>query len=210
MTTGPMEERPVNIVGSSVFGRYHKISSEKTYNMFVSDDWLVSFAGWKAQLALLPSGQGRGLFHSIPGNFLIAVVNASVYRIDVNLAPIFIGTIDSAQGEVYMDENLQHQICIVDGIKAYLYNWSGAPLLFPQTLDARLVPNYVSFHNNYFLFGNTNQTAFGNQWFIYEYATETTISLVTNKTLLTKPDSAIAVKRIPGQGSNVQIGRAHV
>ncbi len=38
------EQIPIQIVGSSTFGRYDKIGSGLTYNMFISDGWLVNFA----------------------------------------------------------------------------------------------------------------------------------------------------------------------
>ena len=41
------KQEPVNIVGGSTFGRYRKISSEKTYNMFITDEWLVNTAGYQ-------------------------------------------------------------------------------------------------------------------------------------------------------------------
>src|SRR5882757_691820 len=105
---------PVNVVGSSIFGRFPKISLEKTYNMFTSDEWLINYAGFKKALDFSPSGQGRAFFHSIRGNFLIAVVSSSVYRLDGNVIPTFVGQINTAFGEVYVDENLSSQICIVD------------------------------------------------------------------------------------------------
>lgn len=199
------EQVPVNIVGSSIFGRYHKISSEKTYNMFISDDWLINFPGWKRVVELLPEGEGRGLFHSIRGNFLIAVVNSAVYRININLSTVLIGNLATFSGEVYIDENLSNQICIVDGVNAYIYNHSLPPNLTIQTLDANLVPSYVTYHNTYFLFGNGNITNAGSLWYVYEPATDTTIQKFANIALQTKPDYAIAVKRIPGQASNVLV-----
>ena len=51
----------VNIVGSSTFGRYKKISSEKTYNMFVSDEWLVNTAGYQKVYELLPEGDRKSV-----------------------------------------------------------------------------------------------------------------------------------------------------
>ena len=38
---------PLNIVGSSVFGRYSKISTERTTNMFISQDFLVDYTGYQ-------------------------------------------------------------------------------------------------------------------------------------------------------------------
>lgn len=196
---------PVNIVGGSTFGIYDKISSAKTYNMFISDNWLIGFAGWKRQYELLPEGQGRGIFRSVRGNFLIVVVNSNVYRLNENLAPTLIGSLSSSSGQVFIDENLASQICIVDGINAYIYNYSLAPNLTIQTLLAGLIPRYVTYHNTFFLFGNGNTTGVGAAWYAYSFATDTTIEQTTQLTLQTKPDYAIAVKRIPGQSNSVLV-----
>ena len=83
---GPgVKEFPLNVNGSSTFGRYPKISIEKTYNMFESDGWLVCLGGYEKVLQLLPKGEGRGAFQSIRGNFTIAVINSIVYKIMPNL-----------------------------------------------------------------------------------------------------------------------------
>src|SRR6267154_3330088 len=118
-----VEPAPVNVVGSSVFGRYPKISAERTYNMFISDGWLVNYAGFKKRLNLLPMGQGRALFKSVRGNFIIAIESSTVYKLNANLAPIFIGQINTTTGDVFIAENLANQICIVDGESAYIYNY---------------------------------------------------------------------------------------
>lgn len=47
MSLTKIQQVPVNVVGSSTFGRYPKISLETTYNMFISDDWLVNYAGFQ-------------------------------------------------------------------------------------------------------------------------------------------------------------------
>jgi len=201
------EQVPVNIVGSSVFGRYHKISSEKTYNMFESDGWMVNFAGWKRALELLPTGEGRGGFISIRGNFIVAVVNSAVYRINSNLSTILIGNLATFTGEVYIDENLANQVCVVDGVNAYIYNHSLPPSLTIQILNINLIPGYVTYHNSYFLFGNANITNAGSNWYVYLVDTDTTIVEVTNGAipLQTKPDYAIAIKRIPSQSANILV-----
>ena len=114
----------VNVVGSSVFGRYSKISDEKTFNMFVSDGWLVNYAGYEFVSQLSTGGEGRGLFHSVRGDFMVAVVGSSVFKIESNLAPLFVGSIDTSQGEVSIDENLNGQIAIADGANVYIYHWA--------------------------------------------------------------------------------------
>lgn len=210
-------EVPVKVVGGSFYGRYNKISTEKTYNMFKStagqddeEQFIVNFPGYKKVLTLAltgsPTGVGRALFHSVRGNLMVAVVGSQVWSISSNLGATFIGNLNTTIGEVFCAENLNSQICIVDGQDAWIYNYSlPVPNLTLQTVDANLIPNYVDFHNTFFLFGNANTTASGAAWFVYEYATSTTISKVSQQTLQTKPDFAIAVQHIPGQSDNVLV-----
>lgn len=195
---------PVDVVGSSTFGVYPKISTSKTYNMFISDKWLINFAGWRKVNQIQDSGEGRGIFRSIRGNIAVAVINNAVYKIDINLNASLVGTIATSTGQVFMAENLSAQICIADGLNAYIYN-RNTNALVKQTLSADLIPNYVSYHNTYFLFGNGDISGNGSKWFAYEYATDTTIQLVQEMALQTKSDYAIAVTPIPGQGNNVLV-----
>jgi hypothetical protein len=196
-------------VGSSTFGRYQNISSEQTWNMFISDNTLVNFAGYKRVYDLLPSGSGRGIFHSVRGNLIIVVVNARVYSLNTTLTPTLIGTINTSVGEVFIDENLNRQICIVDGLSAYIYNYSQPPNLTVQTAGVlsggTLIPNYVCYHNTFFLFGNGNKANEGNLWYAYSFDDATHIKQTTELTLQTKPDYALAVVRLPGQGNNVLV-----
>lgn len=208
-----LQQLPVNVIGGSAFGRYNKISSARTYNMYASQggegdsavEWLISFPGYRSLIELLPQGEGRGVFRSVRGRFVLAVINANVYRINPNLGYILIGTLSSNTGEVFMDENLNSQICIVDGVNAYIYNHSLAPNLTVQSLSGSLVPNYVTYHNTFFLFGNGNTSSNGAAWYAYSFASNTTISQTSQLALQTKPDFAVAVKRIPGQSANVLV-----
>jgi hypothetical protein len=200
------KQLPINVVGSSIFGRYNKISSEKTYNMFISDDWLVNFPGYERVLQLFPAGEGRGIFTSTRGDFLLVVVNAAVYTLNAALAPTFIGNLATNIGPVFIDENLSNQICIVDGVNAYIYNHSLPPNLTVQVLAAGLIPNYVTFHNSFFLFGNGTTNGNGAAWYAYSPGAgpnPLNIVLTTTLALQTKPDFAIAILRIPGQSANV-------
>lgn len=208
--TPDSEQIPINIVGSSSFGRYPKISLEKTYNMFESDGWLVDFPGYQKVLEILPGGvEGRGLYKSYRGNLLIAVVDANVYRIDSTLSATKIGVLNTFRGNVFIDENLNDQICIVDGLNAYIYNWSTYSAVTVQTDGAlgsgALIPNYVTYHNEFFLFGNSPNSANGAFWYAYVFSDPTHIAQEAQLTLQTKPDYALAVKRIPGQASNVLV-----
>ena len=202
-----MQERqvPVNIVGSSIFGRYNKISSEKTVNMFISDDWLVSFDGWKRVADIIPAtleGSGRGFFTSIRNNIAVAVVNSSVYVISSALMITFVGDISTSEGDVFMDENLNNQICIVDGLNMYIYSFD-LNIITKQVLEVNLIPNYVTYHNTFFLIGNADTTSNGAAWYAFSYESPTTVTDTTQLALQTKPDYAIAIERMPGGGNNV-------
>ena len=202
------KQEKVNIVGSSVFGRYAKISSEKTMNMFVSDEWLVNTAGYQKAYELLPEGRGRTIFSSTRGNIMVVVVDSFVYALDDKLTPTFIGMLATEKGNVYIDENLSSQICLVDGLNAYIYNYSlPYPNLTKQTGLGNLIPNHVKYHNTFFLFGNADTTTNGAAWYVYQYATPTTITQANpgQFALQTKPDHAIATQRLPGQAANILV-----
>ncbi len=217
MGTELSEQVPINVTGSSSFGIWPKINLEKTYNMYISDEWMIGFPGYK-KVALdgLP-GEGRAIFRSVRGNFIIAVVGSAVYRLDDTLTSTFIGTLDTTFGEVFIDENLSQQICFVDGLKAYIYHYtsSGGGPITPQNLvdgtagGQPIVPNYVSFHNGFFLIASSLRSANNSNWYVFERDTSditgNTISWLATQGISTKPDSAIAVKRIPGRGNNIVV-----
>src|SRR5690606_41975564 len=98
LTPGAQEQK-VEIVGSSVFGRYQTINAQRTYNMYISDGWLNNFPGYaeKRILTLLQT-EGRGLFHSIRGNFLVSIVGPVVFRINPNLGIRALGILESDSG----------------------------------------------------------------------------------------------------------------
>ena len=203
------ESVDLNIVGSSKFGRYKKISDEHTYNMFVTDNWLVNYAGFRHVLNIAPSGVGRGVFHSTRGNFILCVIGSGVYRISSALSVAFVGSIAGGASQVSMDENLNGQIAIADGANIYIYHWPTNSALTVQALGvSSLVPSYVTYHNTFFLIGNSNSTADGAKWYVYIYDTDTTIKLNTvgfELALENKPDTALAPVRLPGKGNNIVV-----
>lgn len=110
-------------------------------------------------------------------------------------------------GEVFIDENLSNQICIVDGQAAYIYNYVDNTLT-EQTLTFLgnpIIPNYVCYHNTFFLIASSLVSDNSQNWYAFEMATPDTIALNTQLSLQTKPDSAIAVKRLPGRGNHVLV-----
>ena len=211
-------EIPVRIVGSSVFGIHPTISVERSYNLYITssgdgeEEWLTNFAGYAGILSLININvEGRAIFRSVRGGFLIAVAGAAVYRINLlNEIATQIGVLNSYTGEVYIDENLSGQICIVDGLNAYIYNY----LLAPSTLGNAVFdthgsdfkPNYITYQNTYFIFGNSLTTAEGSNWVVYQPDVSTSpyaLKWVQTLALQTKPDFAKAAIRMPGKGNNL-------
>ena len=186
--------------------------------MFISDGWLLNFAGYQQAVDILPQGiEGRGLFHSTRGNFLLAIFASNIYRIDQNLGWTFLFSMGTSTGEVFMDENLSSQICIVDGSNtAYIYNYTSSinaimPVNFTGSGQS-FMPNYVTYHNTYFLFGNGNTDNSGSQWYVYQTGyipmspdTAWDLAYVQTLTLQTKPDFAKACIRIPSHGNNILV-----
>lgn len=211
---------PVKIVGSSVFGKVPIINDERTYNMYIADEWLLNWAGYRETINI-QQGEviGRGIFTSNRGNFMIIVIGSLVYRVNPSLGytPLPI-TLANDQNEVIIEENLSSQIIIVDGNTAYIYNYSTGGLgtfaeaNFYQTDGTTpitdLRPNYVTYQNTYFIFGNAKRDSSGSEWFVFESNAPTDpvgLKLVQTLTLQTKPDFAKAVIRIPSAGNNVLV-----
>lgn len=220
MTPGGTEI-PVRIVGSSIFGRHPIISDERTWNLFISDEWLINFAGYEPAVEIQPIGlEGRGLFHSTRGNFLIIVIGSNIYRINADFSVTFLISIGTNTGEVFMDENLSSQIAIVDGTSiAYIYNYTTGttgPIVFAGA-GTVFKPNYVTYQNTYFIFGNGDTTPSGSQWFVYKSGFNPTtlanplqLDWVQTLTLQTKPDFAKAAIRIPSHGNNLLVMGSNV
>lgn len=198
---------PLKFVDNSNFGRYTKISSEKTYNMFISDGFLVDFFGWK-KIGEWPetSGKGRGSFASARSNSLIMVIGSAVIQINASLVSRFIGNLKTSIGLLTFDENLSGQICICDGVDAYIFNTNTLSLT-PQNMRDNIgfIPNTVTFHDTYFIFGNADYTSNGSKYYVFKYSTPTTIEYVSSPALQTKPDFALAAKRIPSGGKNILV-----
>lgn len=145
---------------------------------------------------------------------MVAVVGTGVFVIDSNgnVTPVTgPDQLTSQSGEIVMDENLNSQVCIVDGENAYILNLTMPYTLTRQTggplagSPPNLIPNYVAFHDTFFLIGNALKNVNGAQWYAYAYATPTTITFRTQLALQTKPDYAVAIKPIPSQANSVLV-----
>lgn len=211
----PNSEMPITVVGGSKFGRFPKITDETTFNMIVSDGFLVPYAGYKRVMELLPNAnRGRGIYSSTRGNLMIAVVDNFVYRISglaMNLTVQRIFTLNSYQGDVFIDENVASQIAICDGINLWIYNWATgnvAMASLPINPNTGLVirPGYVTYHDGYFIVPDTTSSA----WYLS--APNNGLNwlwgaggIAVSGAIQTKPDDAVAVLRAPGRGNLIYV-----
>lgn len=158
----------VNIAGSSIFGRYPKISRERTYNMFVSDGFLVDYAGYKIITSSVNLGngtEGRAIFKSTKLNALIVVISKNVYKIKITYDQLTekpikeqivpIGQLQTDKGVVYITENNKPQILISDNRYLYIYDeLLGGEVTIVPLLD--FTPGYITFHDTYFICAASN------------------------------------------------------
>jgi hypothetical protein len=211
------EQIPINICGSSTFGRYPKISVEKTYNMFISDNFLVPYAGYQTAVPNLGK-VGRGCHTSTKLNRIVTVVDNNVYLINIffdqNLQKTYdtsvvkIGTLLTSTGVVYITENNKPQIAISDGSAIYIYDPTLSPTFQTiSTLD--FVPGFIDFHDTYFLCAASQDNFYSppanNTWRLSAQNDGTSwpndaqhIGLIQ-----TKPDNTQAVVRFPSRGNMI-------
>ena len=116
---------PLSIVGSTKFGRFAKISVEQTYNMIISDQFLVPFAGYKRIDVIDDTGEGRGIYSSQRLNQMFLVIDDNAYQYDSTLTRQFIGKLSTSIGDVYIAENNNAQIVFSDNLNLYVWDQSG-------------------------------------------------------------------------------------
>lgn len=189
---------PLDIVGSTKFGRYPKISVEQTFNMIVSDNFLVDFAGYLTVAGLVEQGIGRGIFTSTRYNHMIAVVNNGVFAIANDLSFTQVGVLNTFIGNVYIDENNTHQIAICDGQALYLFTYQGSSTPF-QMVATGFAPAYVSYQNGRFIAPDPGNGT----WRLSNVGDGTTWpnDSFHKGTFQTKPDVPIVTQRFPGRGN---------
>jgi hypothetical protein len=142
---------PLDIVGASDFGRYPKVSVEQTYNMIISDGFLVDYAGFIFRTVINPNGKGRAAYKSSLLNKMVVVVGNGVYLIAPNLAVTLIGTIGTSTGDVFIAEDNQGNIAICDKTAIWMYNprppFNGSFV----NLNVNFTPGYIAFHDTRFV-----------------------------------------------------------
>lgn len=196
-------EIPLNIAGGNKFGRYPKISIEQTFNMIVSDGFLVPYAGYKNVLNL-GSSVGRAIYTSTRANIMVVVIGYQVFSISPGISPTFLGNLAGAVGDVYIAENNNSQIAITDLINIYVYNWSiGGPAGFAIATQSANVPNpgYISFQNGRLIVADVDST----NWYLSALNDANTWPTTSNSvgTLQSKPDQVQAAVPMPGAGNNM-------
>jgi len=216
----------LNIAGSSVFGRYPKIDSEKTYNMFISDGWIVPYAGYQTAVSAYdlgmganPGKKGRAIHTSTKLNKLITVIDSRVYLVDIffdqNIQQTFdtsetlIGNLLTTSGTVYIAENNKPQVLISDGISLYLYDQTLTPQF--QQISTTFKPGFIDFHDTYFLCAASEDSFYtppaNNTWRLSD--SNNGLSWPDDSAhiglIQTKPDDTQAIVRFPSRGNMILV-----
>lgn len=208
-STQDIQEIPLKLVGGNKFGRYVKISIEETFNMIISDDALVDYAGYANVLTQSPLLPGRAIYYSSRGNLMIAVWGGAAYSIEKDndiLTATFRGNIATSSGDVFISENNNRQIGITDGVNLYVYNWGTQAFqtlsfaVDPMTFPIKS-PGYISFQNGRLIIVDLNTT----NWYLSGENDALTWLSTSQRvgSLQTKPDTVQAAVPVPGAGNNL-------
>lgn len=199
----------LDIMGSSTFGRDPKILASRTFNMIVSDGWLVDYFGYKKVVDLVTQGNGRGIFNSVRASRIIAVSSNKVFSIEILKSPdnkiiyeiATVGTINSFNGNVFIDENNNRQIAICDQHDLYIYDYRNNSFQKANLPDG-VIPTYVTYQNGRFIIPDSSSSAWylsqvgnGLDWF-WGNSGEPVFGAIQ-----TKPDFCQATLRFPGRGN---------
>jgi hypothetical protein len=209
------QEVPLKIVGGNNYGRFNKISDERTYNMVRSDTFLVPYPGYRMVANINSQSNGRHIYSSSRWGNSIAVIGNSVYGIappsgsSEFLPFFFIGNINTFNGDVFIDENVVGEIAICDGTDIWIYNWQNptVPALIAvmlpidQATNAPIVPGYITYQDGRFITGNRESA----NWFLSAVGDGTNWNPATDAPLFTpiqsKPTNFVAALRAPGRGN---------
>lgn len=208
--TPTVKNIPLDIVGSSTFGRDPKILASRTFNMITADNWFIDYGGYENVSSVNPDGTGRGIFTSVRANKLIVVMGNSVYSVSVynieennkrQYSIQFVGQIDTFYGDVFLDENNANQIAICDQNAIYIYNYVLSTFI-KATLPLGFIPGYVTFQDGFFIAPDRNSSLWilsaandGLNWFWGAAGAPVEGSIQT------KPDLGVAALRVPGRGN---------
>ena len=216
-----IQDVPLKIVGGSNFGRYPKISQEQTWNFIVSDDFLVPYAGYATAVVLNSTEKGRGIYTTFNGELMVAVIGNNFYKITQNtttgqLEAFSRGSLQTYDGDVYIAENNNAEICVTDGVYVYVYNWltdSNIAQLTAAQYDYTIYsnPGYISFQNGRFILACQNT----NYWILSGFNNAFSWPIgASNPELVgsiqTKPTRMQAAIPVPGGGNNLIVMGSNV
>lgn len=167
MTLPKFQKVPLNLAGSSTFGRYPKISIEKTYNMILSDKWLVPLGGHERINEITLGQQGRGIYNSTQFNHMISVIDNNVYITSTTLETQKLTTINTYAGDVFIAENNAKEIAICDKQDIWIFNYENDTFQKAETspgVALDFLPGYIAFHDTRFIAPDLNSS----QWRLSE------------------------------------------
>lgn len=190
---------PIEVVGSTKFGRFSKMSAEQTFNMIIADDWMFPFAGYKNVDTINPTGQGRGIYSSAKSQKMFFVIDNDIWVRDLSGTRNFIGQILSQEGDVFIDENNINQVAFSDNENLYFYNYVTDTFVTRLAADLGFKPGYITFQNGRFVVPDLDT----NRW---RLSLDTDGSIFPDDAqhvgeISTKPTRAFACIRFPGRGN---------
>lgn len=142
---------PLNIVGSNTFGRQPVMSDERTLNMYIADDFLAPFGGFRRKIKFNDDGEGRGLYHEQAIRKLFKVSNDNLYMIDPSFSYTFVGKLKTYTDTVYIAGNNADQIIISDLENLYVYKTREREFYTLTSADLGFIPGPVTFQDTRFI-----------------------------------------------------------
>jgi hypothetical protein len=212
---------PINLVGSSTFGVYPKISTEKTYNMYISDGFMVPYGGYLSVVENLGLN-GRAIFTSNILNRMVVVISNNVYLLNIifkagtndpyQFVPVKIGSLLTFTSDVFIAENNAGQIALSDQSNIYIYNPNAAETFQTFTSeDLGFIPGFITFHDTYFICAASQDQFYSppanNTWRLSASndGTQWPDDAQHIGLLETKPDNTQAAIRFPSRGNMIFI-----
>lgn len=187
---------PLDIVGSSKFSRYPKISKESTYNMIISDGALIPYPGYRKVKDIKPGGsKGRALYTSPKYQHQIAIIDNGVFSISNDFAISLLGTVDTSTGSVFISENNADEIVITENSNnIYIFNYSAETF---QKIDVGFRIGYITFMDGYII-GPELET---HEWRLSQLNNASIFPLDSQHTgeLESSPDVVVAVETMERQ-----------
>lgn len=177
------------------------ISIEQTFNMIISDNWLVPSAGYKKVASISDNGQGRGIYASNNLKQIILVIDNNVYAVNKNISYQEIGSLDTFNGDVFIAENNAGQIGICDKSAIYIYEPAAVTkfqkIIFPP--EDEFLPGYISFQNGYFIASNLKRV----EWRLSDFndGTNWPSDASSVGAFQTKPNKPVAAIPFPSKGN---------